>query len=209
MAGAMPNFLSRLLRPFTSSTRLSLNPDGTSVAQNIPDTTQKCTVAAGCFWGVEHLFRKNFEGKGLLDARVGYIGGDTSNPSYRAVCSGRTGHAEALQVTFDPSVVTYNTLLEFFYRMHDPTTKDRQGGDAGTQYRSAIFYHSLEQEQVAKSVTEKVQRQWWKAGKITTEILEAGTWWDAEAYHQLYLDKNPGGYECPAHYIRKFPDLTD
>lgn len=97
--------------------------------------------------------------------------------------------AEALQVTFDPSVVTYNTLLEFFYRMHDPTTKDRQGGDAGTQYRSAIFYHSLEQEQMAKSVTEKVQKQWWKAGKITTEILEAGTWWDAEAYHQLYLDK--------------------
>lgn len=91
MAGTMPNFLARLMRPFTASTRLSVNPDGTSVAQNIPDTAQKCTVAAGCFWGVEHLFRKNFEGKGLLDARVGYIGGDTSNPSYRAVCSGRTG----------------------------------------------------------------------------------------------------------------------
>lgn len=93
MAGAMPNFLSRLMRPFTSSARLGVNPDGASVAQNIPDTAQNCTVAAGCFWGVEHLFRKNFEGKGLLNARVGYIGGDTSNPSYRAVCSGRTGRA--------------------------------------------------------------------------------------------------------------------
>lgn len=101
----------------------------------------------------------------------------------------RLTDAEALQVTFDPSVVTYNTLLEFFYRMHDPTTKNRQGGDSGTQYRSGIFYHSPEQEQVAKSVTEKVQKQWWKAGKISTEVLEAGTWWDAEAYHQLYLDK--------------------
>lgn len=96
--------------------------------------------------------------------------------------------AEALQVTFDPSVVKYNTLLEFFYRMHDPTTKNRQGRDKGTQYRSAIFYHSPEQEHVAKSVTEKVQNQWWKAN-ITTEILQAGDFYDAETYHQLYLDK--------------------
>lgn len=96
--------------------------------------------------------------------------------------------AEALQVTFDPSIVTYSTLIEFFYRMHDPTTKDKQGLDRGTQYRSAIFYHTPEQEKVAKSVTEKVQKQWWKA-KITTDIVEASRWYDAEAYHQLYLDK--------------------
>ncbi|MCJ1476232.1 NAD-dependent malic enzyme, mitochondrial [Lambiella insularis] len=197
MASAMP-FLNRLLRPFTTSTHMSLNPE--SAAQNFPANAQKCTVAAGCFWGVEHLFRKNFDGKGLLDARVGYIGGDSKNPSYRAVCSGRTGHAESLQMTFDPAQLSYSTLLQFFYKMHDPTTKDRQGMDAGTQYRSAIFYHNEEQEKEAKEVTEKAQQQWWKSGKITTEILPAAEWWDAEAYHQLYLHNNPGGYECPAHY---------
>ncbi|KAL8811681.1 MAG: hypothetical protein Q9200_001617 [Gallowayella weberi] len=207
MASLMPNFVSRLFRPFTSSTKMGLGP-AEGGAQNIPDTAQKCTVAAGCFWGVEHLFRKNFGEQGLYDARVGYIGGDTNSPSYRAVCTGRTGHAEALQMTFDPSRISYTTLLEFFYKMHDPTTKDRQGADAGTQYRSAIFYHSPEQAAAAREVTEKAQAQWWKGnGKITTEILEAGQWWDAESYHQLYLHKNPGGYECPAHYVRKFPAL--
>ncbi|KAI4249640.1 MAG: hypothetical protein L6R40_000429 [Gallowayella cf. fulva] len=207
MASLMPNFVSRFFRPFTSSTKMGLGP-AEGGAQNIPDTAQKCTVAAGCFWGVEHLFRKNFGEQGLYDARVGYIGGDANNPSYRAVCTGRTGHAEALQMTFDPSRISYSTLLEFFYKMHDPTTKDRQGADTGTQYRSGIFYHSPEQQQAAKEVTDKVQSQWWKNGKITTEILEAGQWWDAESYHQLYLHKNPGGYECPAHYVRNFPSLS-
>ncbi|KAI9880819.1 MAG: Peptide-methionine (S)-S-oxide reductase [Pleopsidium flavum] len=202
----MPTFLNRLFRPFTSSTRMGLNPEGG--AQVFPEGSQKAIVAAGCFWGVEHLYRKQFGGKGLLDAKVGYIGGDTKSPSYRSVCSGRTGHAEALQVTFDPSQVTYHQLLEFFYKMHDPTTKDRQGGDSGTQYRSAIFYHDEQQEKTAKEVTDKVQKEWWRTGKITTQILPAGEWWDAEAYHQLYLDKNPGGYECPAHYIRSFPSLS-
>lgn len=186
---------------------MSLNPHG-GAAQVIPENAQKCTVAAGCFWGVEHLFRKNFDGKGLLDAKVGYIGGDTNNPSYRAVCSGRTGHAESLQMTFDPEKLSYTTLLQFFYKMHDPTTKNRQGMDSGTQYRSAIFYHSPEQKTEAEEVTKKVQEQWWKKATITTEILEAGQWWDAEDYHQLYLDNNPGGYECPAHFVRKFPELT-
>ena len=115
--------------------------------------------------------------------------------------------AESLQITFDPSSLSYTTLLEFFYKMHDPTTKNRQGADTGTQYRSAIFYHSDEQEQLAKKVTEEAQKQWWKSSKITTEILPAGQWWDAEDYHQRYLDVNPGGYECPAHYVRSFPDL--
>lgn len=117
--------------------------------------------------------------------------------------------AEALQVTFDPDQLTYNTLLEFFYRMHDPTTKNRQGGDAGTQYRSGIFTHTPEQATAARVITDHAQKQWWTHGTISTEILEAGTWWDAEDYHQLYLDKNPGGYECPAHYLRKFPDLKE
>ncbi|KAI9821033.1 MAG: Peptide-methionine (S)-S-oxide reductase [Pycnora praestabilis] len=206
MATSMPTFLTRLFRPFSQSTRIGLNPD--AAAQNFPEGSQKATVAAGCFWGVEHLYRKHFGGQGLLDAKVGYIGGDSSNPSYRSVCSGRTGHAESLQVVFDPSKVTYTQLLEFFYKMHDPTTKDRQGGDSGTQYRSAIFFHDEEQERIAKEVTEKVQQQWWKTSKITTEILPAGQWWDAEIYHQLYLENNPGGYECPAHYVRSFPALS-
>ena len=203
----MPGFVARLIRPFTTSTRLSLQPETQSAAmKDIPPNAQKCTVAAGCFWGVEHLFRKHFDNKGLLDARVGYIGGDTSNPSYRSVCSGRTGHAEALQVVFDPEKVSYSTLLQFFYKVHDPTTKDRQGMDAGTQYRSGIFWHSPEQKEVAEEVTRKVNEQWWK-GRVTTQVIEAGTWWDAEDYHQKYLHHNPGGYECPAHFVRNLPDL--
>lgn len=109
--------------------------------------------------------------------------------------------AEALQVIFDPEKVSYRQLIEFFYKMHDPTTLNRQGPDVGTQYRSAIFYHDAEQEKIAKDITEKVQKEWWKNGKIATEILPAGEWWDAETYHQLYLDKNPGGYECPSQYV--------
>lgn len=171
-----------------------------------PEGYELATVAAGCFWGVEHMFRKEFKGKGVHDARVGYIGGDTENPGYRAVCSGNTGHAEALQISFDPSQVTYRTLIEYFYKMHDPTTANRQGPDSGSQYRSGIFYHSPEQEKTAKEVTKLVNEKWWK-GKVVTEILQAGTWWDAEDYHQKYLNKNPSGYECPSHFERKFPPL--
>jgi len=201
----MPSFIQRIMRPF-SSTTLRLGPEGTA-AQNIPEGAHKATVAAGCFWGVEHLYRRHFTNKGLYDARVGYMGGDTKNPSYRSVCSGRTGHAEALQLIYDPSKLSYRELLEFFYKMHDPTTLNRQGPDVGTQYRSAIFYHDEEQKSVAQEVTEKVQKQWWKNGKIETQVLPAGEWWDAEDYHQRYLDVNPSGYECPSHFLRKFPPL--
>ncbi|KAF2151826.1 peptide methionine sulfoxide reductase msrB/msrA [Myriangium duriaei CBS 260.36] len=201
----MSTLINRLLRPFSSTTAThSFTPD---TASGLPANHQIATVAAGCFWGVEHLYRKHFPSDAVLDARVGYIGGDTSNPSYRAVCSGRTGHAEALQMTFDPSKVTYRALLEFFYRMHDPTTLDRQGPDTGSQYRSGIFTHGEEQERVAREVTKQVGEQWWKDGKVVTEIIPAGKWWDAEEYHQLYLDRNPGGYECPSHFLRKFPPL--
>ncbi|CAK7244235.1 MAG: Peptide methionine sulfoxide reductase [Sporothrix thermara] len=175
-------------------------------AADIPSTAQKATVAAGCFWGVEHEYRKHFAGKGLYDARVGYIGGDTASPSYRAVCSGATGHAEATQITFDPAQLSYRQLLEFFYKMHDPTTKNQQGNDRGSQYRSGIFFHDAEQEKVAREVTEQANAQWWK-GKIVTEILPAKQWWDAEDYHQLYLVNNPDGYVCASHYVRSFPDL--
>ncbi|KAI9648538.1 Peptide methionine sulfoxide reductase [Ciborinia camelliae] len=203
----MPNFLSRLIRPFTSSSSLSATPQAASQV-SIPETAQKCTVAAGCFWGVEHMYRKEFKGKGLYDARVGYIGGDTENPSYRAVCSGNTGHAEALQIHYDPSKISYRQLITYFYRMHDPTTSNRQGPDTGSQYRSGIFCHSEEQEKEAREITKQINEKWWKGG-IVTEILKAGEWWDAEAYHQKYLDNNPGGYECPSHFERKFPPLDD
>ncbi|CAI7675352.1 unnamed protein product [Penicillium pancosmium] len=197
---------SRLLRPFsTAAPALSRTPE--SQSRNM--STQTATVAAGCFWGVEHLFRKHFgNGKGLLDAKVGYSGGQTNSPSYRAVCSGSTGHAEALQMTFDPSLVTYRQLLEFFYRMHDASTLNRQGPDVGTQYRSVIFTHGEEQQQIAESITDKVSKEWYKK-PVSTDVVPAGQWWDAEEYHQLYLKNNPAGYECPAHFIRDFPPLSD
>lgn len=110
----------------------------------------------------------------------------------------KTTDAEALQLTYDPTKLSYQTLLEFLYKMHDPTTLNRQGPDTGSQYRSGIFYHDEEQEKVAREVTKKVQEQWWTKGKVVTEILPAGEWWDAEDYHQRYLDINPGGYECPS-----------
>lgn len=197
-------FISRLIRPFSSGIMSSQVPPPAA----LPAGAEKATVAAGCFWGVEHMYRKAFDNRGLLDARVGYIGGDAKDPSYRSVCSGRTGHAEALQVIYDPEKVTYRQLLEFFYKMHDPTTLNRQGPDTGTQYRSAIFFHNEEQERIAKDITEKVEKEWWKKN-LTTEIIPAGEWYDAETYHQLYLDKNPGGYECPSHFLRKYPPLSE
>jgi len=117
--------------------------------------------------------------------------------------------AEALQISYDPSQISYRQLIEFFYRMHDPTTLNSQGPDRGSQYRSGIFYHDAEQEQVAKRVTELAQKEWYKKDKIETQILPAGEWWDAEAYHQRYLDNNPGGYDCPTHFVRNLPPLSE
>ncbi|KIJ08734.1 hypothetical protein PAXINDRAFT_172795 [Paxillus involutus ATCC 200175] len=166
------------------------------------------TFAAGCFWGVEHIFLKHYppsQNKGILKTAVGYTGGKDSpaGPSYQEVCSGTTNHAEALRIEFDPSVVSYDELVEFFYRTHDPTTVNKQGADTGTQYRSAIFTHSPEQTTVAKCVTEEVQAKHFTPNgkKIVTEILEAGSWYDAESYHQLYLFENPEGYQCPTHRL--------
>ncbi|KAK3901241.1 peptide methionine sulfoxide reductase MsrA [Staphylotrichum tortipilum] len=198
-------FLARLLRPLShqsTSTKMSSTP------LTIPEGAEVATFAAGCFWGVEHMFRKHFADKGLYDARVGYIGGDTADPSYKAVCRGDTGHAEATHLIYNPSLLPYPTLLSFFYRMHDPTTPNQQGPDRGSQYRSAIFFHTPEQEAAARDVTRRAGEQWWGgADKVTTEVLPAGQWWDAEEYHQRYLNKNPGGYECPSHFLRGFPDL--
>ncbi|PNP55293.1 hypothetical protein THARTR1_04435 [Trichoderma harzianum] len=204
------NIFSRLARPFTAASRLSVAPESSSSAASsaIPEGAQRCTVAAGCYWGTEHLYRRHFSGKGLIDAKVGFIGGDLDNPTYRAVCGGKTGRKLSLaaELIFDPTQVSYRQLLEFFYRMHDPTTLNAQGPDTGPQYRSAIYFHSPEQEQIARDVTEKANAQWW-GGKIVTEIAPAGQWWTAEEYHQLYLEKNPSGYECPSHFLRPFKDL--
>ncbi|PNP48099.1 peptide-methionine (S)-S-oxide reductase [Trichoderma gamsii] len=200
------NLFSRLSRPFTAATRLSIAPESPAATTSLPEGAQRCTVAAGCYWGTEHLYRKHFSGKGLIDAKVGFIGGDLTNPSYRAVCGGKTGHAEAAEIIFDPSQVSYRQLIEFFYRMHDPTTLNRQGPDTGPQYRSAIYFHNDEQERIARDVTEKANAQWWQ-GKIVTEIAPAGQWWTAEEYHQLYLERNPDGYECPSHFLRPLKDL--
>ncbi|KAF6747223.1 peptide methionine sulfoxide reductase [Ephemerocybe angulata] len=169
---------------------------------------QVATFASGCFWGVQHIFLKHFpptENKGILNTAVGYTGGkeDIQDPSYEQVCSGQTNHAEAVRIEFDPAVVSYDELVEFFYRTHDPTTSNRQGADQGTQYRSAIFYNTPEQETIAKRVTEEVQKKHFDpiGKKIVTEVVPAGKWWDAEDYHQLYLFKNPMGYQCPTHRL--------
>ncbi|KAJ2964555.1 hypothetical protein NQZ79_g536 [Umbelopsis isabellina] len=163
--------------------------------------TEKATYAAGCFWGVEHLYVKHFKKDGVT-TRVGYIGGNVDSPNYRQVCGGDTEHAEAVEVTFDPSKVSYATLTEFFYKLHDPTTVNAQGPDRGSQYRSAIFYHSDEQKKIAEEVTADVQEKHYKGKKIVTQLVPAGKFWTAEEYHQKYLDKNPGGYECPTHFLR-------
>jgi len=208
MAFQMPAFLSRFMRPFATSTSLSLQPDALA-AKNFPENTQRATVAAGCFWGVEHIYRKKFgSGKGLLDARVGYTGGSTEAPTYKSTCTGRTGHAESLLILFDPEKVSYRQLLEFFWKMHDPTTKDMQGNDEGSQYRSAVFANSEEQLKIAQELKEKVGKEWYKGKPITTEVTMAGPWYDAEDYHQLYLDKTPWGYQCPSHFERNFPPLS-
>ena len=156
------------------------------------------TLAGGCFWGMEDILRKI---PGVLETRVGYTGGDLKDPKYGDVHTGGTGHAESVEVTFDPAVISYEQLLEkYFFRMHDPTTLNRQGNDAGTQYRSAIFYHSAEQRRTAELVKARVGKSGrWKR-PITTEITAAGPFYLAEEYHQDYLEKNPGGYTC--HFLR-------
>jgi peptide methionine sulfoxide reductase msrA/msrB len=159
--------------------------------------TEVATLAGGCFWGMEEILRKI---PGVLETTVGYTGGTTENPTYKEVCTGRTGHAEAVQILFDPARLSYEELLGYFFRMHDPTTLNRQHNDVGTQYRSAIFYHSEEQRQTAEKVKARVNASGkWKR-PIVTEITKAGKFWPAEDYHQDYLQKNPNGYNC--HYLR-------
>ncbi|TFK36550.1 peptide methionine sulfoxide reductase [Crucibulum laeve] len=164
--------------------------------------------AAGCFWSLEQIFLKHFppsKNKGILKTSVGYTGGNAlfSNPDYRSVSSGATDHAEALKIEFDPGLITYEELVEFFYRVHDPTTENSQGDDVGTQYRSAIFTLNATQRAAAQSVTAHVQARRFAPRKreIVTIICDVGSWCDAEEHHQLYLFKNSNGCECPTHRL--------
>ncbi|MEO5667104.1 MAG: peptide-methionine (S)-S-oxide reductase MsrA [Bdellovibrionota bacterium] len=156
-------------------------------------------IAGGCFWGMEDLIRKI---PGVLDTEVGYTGGALENPTYNHVKTGTTNHAESLKIVFDPSKVAYATLIDFFFKMHDPTTLNRQGNDVGTQYRSAIFYTSDEQKKIAhqKKLEWDASKKWKKP--LVTSIESATKFYKAEDYHQDYLMKNPGGYTC--HYLREF-----
>lgn len=153
---------------------------------------EQATFAAGCFWGIEAEFRRV---EGVVTTIVGYTGGDVSSPTYEQVCSGTTGHAEAVRVVFDPTNVTYDQLLDVFWRIHDPTQVDRQGPDIGTNYRSAIFYHSPEQKELAEASKDRLQKSG-KFGKkpIATEISPVTEFWTAEEYHQHYYEKCGSGY---------------
>jgi len=153
--------------------------------------TEKATFAAGCFWGVEEAFGR---ARGIISTRVGYTGGSTNNPTYGDVCTGRTGHAESVEVLFNPSEISYEQLLDLFWSIHDPTTRNRQGPDIGSQYRSVIFYNSQEQKAAAvrsRAALEASGRL--GAREIVTEILPAGRFFEAEEYHQRYFEKTGRG----------------
>jgi methionine-S-sulfoxide reductase len=161
---------------------------------------EEAILAGGCFWGVEELIRQQ---PGVVDVEAGYTGGTTQHPDYEQVHAGVGGHAEAVKIVFDPGRTSYEDLLLFFFKMHDPTTKNRQGNDIGASYRSAIFYTSEEQRRIAETVRARVDSSGaWKR-PVVTEITRASEFWPAEEYHQDYLQKHPGGYTC--HFVR---DIT-
>ncbi|WP_034262669.1 peptide-methionine (S)-S-oxide reductase MsrA [Actinospica robiniae] len=155
--------------------------------------TEKAILAGGCFWGMQDLIRRQ---PGVVSTRVGYSGGDTPNATYRR----HGNHAEAVEIVWDPEQTDYRALLEFFFQIHDPTTKDRQGGDVGSSYRSAIFYLDDEQKRVAEDTIADVEASGLWPGKVVTEVTKAGDFWEAEPEHQDYLERYPAGYTC--HYPR-------
>ena len=157
------------------------------------DRVERAIMAGGCFWGVQDLFRRE---PGVVSTRVGYSGGDAPNATYRD----HEGHAEAIEVVFDPEQTSYRQLLEFFFRIHDPTTRNRQGNDIGTSYRSAIFYLDDEQRRAAKETIDAVEASGRWPGKVVTEVAPAGEFWEAEPEHQDYLERYPNGYTC--HFVR-------
>lgn len=154
---------------------------------------QKAYIAAGCFWGVEELIR---EINGVINTEVGYCGGLTDNPVYSVVKTGQTGHAEAVEITFDANMISYQKIIEMFFKLHDPTTLNQQGNDVGTQYRSAIFYVDEEQKRIAQVVKDNVSSSGKWTKPVVTEISPLVKFYSAEDYHQDYLKKNPNGYMC-------------
>ena len=156
-------------------------------------STERAVLAGGCFWGMQDLLRRL---PGVISTRVGYTGGDVANATYRH----HEGHAEAIEIVFDPQQITYRKLLEFFFQIHDPTTADRQGNDVGSSYRSAIFYTTDEQKAVAEETIADVNASDLWPGKVVTEVVPAGAFWEAEPEHQDYLERIPHGYTC--HFIR-------
>ncbi|CEP24217.1 K07304 peptide-methionine (S)-S-oxide reductase [Cyberlindnera jadinii] len=173
-------------------------------------TNKLITVAAGtppgrCFWGVDHIYRKNYVDKGLVDAKVGFANGHVDNPSYKRLLTTwdySNTVAEVLQISYDPAKLPLREIISFFYRIHDPTTLNSQGADKGTQYRSAIFYHDASDLAIIEEVTEEYSKKW--KAPLVTKIEPIKNFYDAEDYHQEYLFKNPDGYHCETHYIRDF-----
>ena len=157
------------------------------------NNTETAILAGGCFWGAQELLRKR---DGVISTRVGYTGGENANATYR----NHGNHAEALEIIFDPEKISYRDLLEFFFQIHDPTTRNRQGNDIGTSYRSAIFYTSDEQRRIAEDTIADVDASGLWPGKVVTEVAPAGPFWEAEPEHQDYLEKYPDGYTC--HFVR-------
>ena len=156
-------------------------------------TTERAVLAGGCFWGVQELIRNQ---PGVISTRVGYSGGDVPNATYRH----HGTHAEAIEIVFNPEIISYRTLLEFFFQIHDPSTPNRQGNDRGVSYRSAIFYTSEEQHRIANETIADVNTSKIWPGKVVTEVAAAGPFWEAEPEHQNYLERYPNGYTC--HYVR-------
>ena len=167
-------------------------------------THETAILAGGCFWGMEDLIRRR---EGIISTRVGYTGGHTDNPSYKDIRTGLTGHAESIEITFDPAQTCYRDILIFFFQMHDPTTENRQGNDVGSQYRSAIFAVNDDQAKIAHEVIAEIDAAGVLPAPIVTEIVRASTFYEAEDYHQDYLEKNPNGYTC--HFIRPNWALTE
>ncbi len=193
----------RAERPFHLAER-HLVLDAPLVTDEVPDGFEVALFGLGCFWGAEEIY---WQLPGVWSTSVGYAGGHTPHPSYEEVCSGRTGHTEAVRIVFDPAVVSYEALVKIFFEVHDPTQGMRQGNDVGTQYRSAIYTTTPEQEEAARRLTAvygaELERR--GLGAITTEIAPAPTYYYAEDHHQQYLHKNPFGYRCHANTGVRFP----
>ena len=164
-----------------------------SMGGTMEKRTETATLGGGCFWCLEAVYENV---KGVKDVVSGYAGGHTENPDYRSVCTGQTGHAEVVQITYDPEVVSFEDLLEIFWTIHDPTTLNRQGADVGTQYRSVIFYHDEKQKEIAERSKERAQKRF--AAPIVTQIVPFTKFWPAEEYHQDYFRKNPYQGYCQA-----------